>query len=240
MHASAIRLAELKHIFNKYPMNKTLIVVAGGLGTRMGSRVPKQFLLLGGRPILMRTLELFHSYDKNMPIVVGLPDEYRTYWEDLCRQEDCRVPHQLTPAGETRFHTVQKALEAAAPGGLVAVHDAVRPLVSRDTIERCFAEAGKTGAAIPCVEVPESLRQVSHGRSLAVDRNTFRLVQTPQVFQYEILTKAYLQEYNESFTDDAGVVEQAGYTVSIVEGNRENIKITTPEDLAYAGSLPGT
>lgn len=221
-------------------VKKTLIVVAGGQGTRMGSEIPKQFLLLSGRPILMRTMELFHAYDKNMPVVVGLPDEYRIYWEDLCRQEDFKVPHQLTMAGETRFHTVQKALKAVQAGGLVAVHDAVRPLVSQETIDRCFEQAGKTGAAIPCVDVPGSLRYGRHGRSLTVNRNTYLLVQTPQVFQYEILVKAYRQKYIESFTDDAGVVEKAGYTVSMVQGNRENLKITTPEDLAYAESLQGT
>ena len=218
-------------------VKKTLVVVAGGLGTRMGSEIPKQFLLLGGRPILMLTMDLFYRYDNNMPIILGLPDKYTTYWEDLCRQQNFKIPHQLTPAGETRFHTVQNALEAVQPGCLVAVHDAVRPLVSRETVERCFDRAVKTGAAIPCVKVPESLRKVGQGRSLAVDRNTYRLVQTPQVFQYYMLIKAYRQEYDESFTDDAGVVEKAGYSVSLVEGNHENLKITTPQDLARAESL---
>ena len=221
-------------------MNKTLIVVAGGQGTRMGSQIPKQFHLLGGRPILMRTMELFQDFDKNMPIIVGLPDEYLATWEEVCQKENFMVPHQITAAGETRFHTVQNALEAVQKGSLIAVHDAVRPLVSLDTIDRCFIEAGKTGAAIPCVELPESLRQVKQGRSMAVDRNTFRLVQTPQVFQYEILIEAYQQRYHDSFTDDAGVVEKAGYKVSIVEGKRENLKITTPQDLAYAESLLGS
>ena len=218
-------------------MEKALIVVAGGLGTRMGSEIPKQFVRLGGRPILMRTMELFHRYDRKMSIVVGLPEEYRAYWKDLCRKENFEVPHQLTPAGKTRFHTVKHALEAVQPGCLVAIHDAVRPLVSRETIERCFDQAGKTGAAIPCVEVRESLRQVSQGRSLSVDRDTYRLVQTPQVFQYEILAKAYRQDYEKSFTDDAGVVEKAGYPVSLVEGNHENLKITTPQDLTRAEAL---
>jgi len=218
-------------------IQKTLIVVAGGTGSRMGSKIPKQFLLLAGKPVMMRTLEIFHEYDNDIYMIVGLPDEYTGYWEELCRKEGFGLKHSVTPAGETRFHTVRNALAETLPGSLVAIHDAVRPLVSTATIHRCFEKALLTGAAIPCVNVPESLRRTGQGRSQAVDRSTYKLVQTPQIFHHDIITKAYRQEYEKSFTDDAGVVERDGHGVSVVEGNRENIKITTPQDLACAEAL---
>jgi len=218
-------------------MKKTLIVVAGGRGIRMGSELPKQFLYLRGRPILMQTLDLFHRYDPGIPIVLGLPEAYMEYWEDLCRKMDFNIPHRITPGGKTRFYTVRKALQQAVPGSMIAVHDAVRPFASRDTIDRCFDAAGKEGAAIPCVEVPGSLREVRQGKSVWVDRQFYRLVQTPQVFDHDILIRSYRQAYEDAFTDDASVVEKAGFPVSLVEGNRENLKITTPEDLVYAEAL---
>jgi 2-C-methyl-D-erythritol 4-phosphate cytidylyltransferase len=218
-------------------MKKTAIVVAGGQGVRMGSGLPKQFLHLGGQPLLMHTIDLFHRYDKSINIVVGLAENYMSYWEDLCRQLNFTIPHRKSPGGETRFHTVQKALQEVAAGSIVAIHDAVRPLVTRETINRCFDTARRSGAAIPCVDVPESLREVGQGKSKWVDRRSYRLVQTPQVFQYEILINAYQQSYEDAFTDDASVVEKAGYDVALVAGNHENVKITTPEDLIFAESI---
>ena len=218
-------------------IRKTLIVVAGGKGSRMGKEIPKQFLPLSGRPVLMRTIDLFFAYDRDMDIFVGLPREYTSYWGELCHKEGFNIKHRITPAGETRFHTVRNALGEATPGSLVAIHDAVRPLVSQDTIGRCFEKALLTGAAIPCIRVPESLRQSVRGKSIPVDREMFRLVQTPQVFHHDIIMRAYKQDYEDSFTDDAGVVEKSGHAVSLVEGNPENIKITKPQDLACAEAL---
>jgi 2-C-methyl-D-erythritol 4-phosphate cytidylyltransferase len=218
-------------------IQKTLIVVAGGKGSRMGTEIPKQFLPLSGRPVLMRTIDLFIAYDRDMDVIVGLPQENVAYWKELCRKMEFNIRHRITPAGETRFHTVRNALGETAPGSLVAIHDAVRPLVSHDTISRCFEKAVLTGAAIPCIPVPESLRQSVAGRSITVDREMFRLVQTPQVFHHDVICNAYRQEYDDSFTDDAGVVEKTGHRVSLVEGNPENIKITTPQDLVCAEAL---
>jgi 2-C-methyl-D-erythritol 4-phosphate cytidylyltransferase len=218
-------------------MKKTLIVVAGGRGERMGSDLPKQFLPLAGRPILMHTMDLFHRYDSKMSIILGLPDRFRDYWEDLCSSTGFAIPHIITPGGRTRFHTVKEALECTHSRSLIAIHDSVRPLVSKDTIDSCFHQAGMTGAAIPCIDISESLREIRHDRSISVDRTSYRLVQTPQVYKHDILVKSYQQDYDGSFTDDASVVEKAGYQVSIVKGNEENIKITAPGDIAYAESI---
>lgn len=221
-------------------MKKTVIVVAGGKGVRMGPELPKQFMQLGGQPVLMHTMDLFHRYDSNINIVLGLAEENIPRWEYLCKKLDFKIPHRITPGGETRFHTVKKALEEVSRDSIVAIHDAVRPLVSRDTIDRCFDAAVRSGAAIPCVKVPETLREIRQGKNIGVDRRSFRLVQTPQVFFYDILIKAYKQEYLDVFTDDASVVEKAGYPVSLVEGNPENLKITSPADLIYAESILGS
>ena len=218
-------------------MKKTVIVVAGGQGVRVGSELPKQFLHLGGRPLLMHTIDLFHRYDRYIDIVVGLAEKYMSHWEDLCREFKFNIPHRVAPGGETRFLTVKKALPEVSRGSIVAIHDAVRPLVTRDTIDRCFDAALKNGAVIPCVEVPESLREIRQGKNKPVDRRSFRLVQTPQVFNYDIILEAYQQVYDDAFTDDASVVEKAGYPVLLVKGNHENLKITTPEDLIYAESI---
>ena len=218
-------------------MRKTLIIVAGGRGERMGSDLPKQFLPLAGQPILMHTMDLFHRYDNKMSIILGLPDRFRDYWEDICSTAGFAIPHIITPGGQTRFHTVKEALERTDEPSLIAIHDSVRPLVSKDTIDSCFDQAVRTGAAIPCIDISESLREIRHDRSISVDRSSYRLVQTPQVFRPDILIKSYQQDYDVSFTDDASVVEKAGYQVSIVNGNDENIKITTPGDITYAESI---
>jgi 2-C-methyl-D-erythritol 4-phosphate cytidylyltransferase len=218
-------------------MDKTIIVVAGGQGMRFNSDKPKQFLYIRERPILMHTIDLFHHYDRKMQIIVCIPDKYSPYWDSVCQQFHFEVPHTLSPGGETRYHTVKNALPGISQGNLVGIHDAVRPLVYRSTIDRCFEEAEKNGAAIPCVRVNSTIRKITEEGSQCVDREKLRFVQTPQVFQYDILIKGYEQEYSESFTDDASVVEKAGYPVSLVEGNRENIKITGPEDLVFAEAV---
>lgn len=213
------------------------IIVAGGSGTRMGGDTPKQFLLLQGIPILMHTINCFYNYDNSIEIIVALPNAEVEHWHLLCAEHKFTIPHNIVNGGFTRFHSVKNALTLVTKESLVAIHDGVRPLVHHNTIERCFAQAQQTGAAIPVIECFESVRQIVGDKSIAVDRNNYRLVQTPQVFKSDILLAAYNQPYLTQFTDDASVVEHNGNTISLVEGNRENIKITTPVDLQIAETL---
>ena len=212
-------------------MNKYIIIVAGGKGLRMGSDIPKQFLLLVGKPVLMRTIETFYNYDKHIHIILVLPVEYQVYWKDLCNQYYFNIPVQIASGGETRFHSVKNGLDLIAGDGLVGVHDGIRPFVSEAVISRCYKEAGEKQAVIPVIDVYETIRQLQDGGSVTVPRNLYKLVQTPQVFRVSLLKRAYRQSYSSSFTDDASVVEALGEKISLVEGNRENIKITTPFDL---------
>jgi 2-C-methyl-D-erythritol 4-phosphate cytidylyltransferase len=218
-------------------MQKTIIIVAGGQGMRFKSEKPKQFLYLKDRPIIMHTIDLFHYYDRGMQIILGVSEKYFSYWESICDQLHFDVPVILSPGGETRYHTVQNALPRVTEGNLTGIHDAVRPLVYRHTIDRCYEEAKRYGAAIPCVPVHSTIREITGEGSRWINREKLRVVQTPQVFRYDILTRAYEQEYSSSFTDDASVAESAGFPVKLVKGNPENIKITTPEDLVFAEAL---
>lgn len=212
-------------------MKQSVIIVAGGKGERMNSAIPKQFLEIGGKLVLMHTLEAFHRYDKTLKIILVLPETQFVFWEELCRKHAFAISHQAIAGGTTRFYSVKNGLQAVEEPGLVAVHDGVRPLVSRETIERCFTAAEASGAAVPVIDLVDSIRQISGDDSVAVDRNLFKLVQTPQVFDVELLKNAYQQEFSPAFTDDASVVEALGHKVRLVEGNRENIKITTEFDL---------
>ena len=221
-------------------MHKYAIIVAGGKGERMGASTPKQFLKLSGKPILMHTLEKFKQTVPTIEIILALPENQFDFWEELCyKYEFVNTPHQIVKGGETRFHSVQNALNLIKEEGIIAIHDGVRPLVSPQTIETCFYEAEKSGNAIPVVDVVESLRHVSKQdkTNKAVARSCYKLVQTPQCFTSEIILKAYKQEFDISFTDDASVVEKLGETINLVEGNKENIKITTAEDLLIAESF---
>lgn len=223
-------------------MKKYAIVVAGGKGLRMGSEIPKQFIPLLGRPILMRTLEAFHAYDEHVELIVVLPVVQQDYWKELCRVHKFSIPYRLADGGETRFHSVANGL-AHVPDeetdALVAVHDGVRPFVSPKVIAACYESAFLERAAIPVVEVVETLRHLKsdEGDSETVNRAYYRLVQTPQTFRVDVLKAAYRQTYRPFFTDDASVVEAAGISVKLVQGNRENIKITTPFDLKIAEAL---
>lgn len=199
----------------------------------MKASVPKQFLLIDGRPILMHTIEKFQASVPELSMIVVLPAEHLNTWKDLCAEHHFDVSHQTVQGGETRFHSVKNGLSQLS-SGLVAVHDGVRPLVSKETILRCFEEAGRAGAAIPVVPSSESVRVVANFSSKALDRSTIRMVQTPQCFRYEWMKEAFDQDFRESFTDCASVLEAAGFSVSLVEGNPENIKITHPADLALA------
>lgn len=213
--------------------NKAVIIVAGGKGLRMGGDIPKQFLVVNGKPILMHTIQRFYDYDPSIQIVVVLPKDQQAYWDDLCQQYHFDLPFTVADGGVERFHSVLNGLAMVnSEIQLIGVHDGVRPYVSIEVIQRCYEAATTHGAAIPVTEVFETLRHLTpDGASLTVPRSEYRLVQTPQVFQANLLRKAYQQPFTPAFTDDASVVEALGYTIALVEGNRENIKITTKADL---------
>lgn len=218
-------------------MNTLAIIVAGGSGRRMRSAVPKQFLSLGGRPVLLRTVELFASRPATRVVVV-LPSEHIERWGALCLAHGFRAPHEVCAGGATRWQSVRNGLARHRGEELVAIHDGVRPLVSQDTIDRALRAAEQFGAATPALEPVESVRILGHdGTSSSVDRRLVRLVQTPQCFRADIILRAYQQTEQATFTDDCAVCEAAGYSITLVEGNPENLKLTTPDDLARAELL---
>lgn len=223
-------------------MKPYAIIVAGGKGLRMGGEVPKQFLPIGGKPVLMRTIEAFRQALEGVEIVLVLPAEQHAYWHELCREYGFDSPRRIAPGGETRFHSVLGGL-ALLPDdaeAVVGVHDGVRPFVSADTIRRCYAAAAEGKAVVPVVPVVETVRQVMpDGTSVTRSRGEYRLVQTPQTFPLMLLKEAYRQPFTEFFTDDASVVEALGHSIEMIEGNRENIKLTTPADLRFVDGLIG-
>jgi len=215
-----------------------VIIVAGGKGLRMGTDIPKQFLPIGGKPVLMRTLERFREYSEALQIILVLPKDQQDYWKELCKEYNFNVEYLLADGGQTRFHSVQHGL-AFIPDdaeGVVGVHDGVRPFPSIDVIKRCYETARETKAVVPVVPVVETIRKIGI-TSHTVPRNDYRLVQTPQTFDIQLLKAANQQPYKDDFTDDASVVESYGQTITLVDGNRENIKITTPFDLKIASLL---
>jgi 2-C-methyl-D-erythritol 4-phosphate cytidylyltransferase len=233
-------------------MKKHVVIVAGGKGMRMNTTLPKQFIPIGGLPILMHTIEAFFRYDNKINIILVLPKDDISFWENLCKKHSFSINHKIAQGGETRFHSVMNGLQEIKETGLVAVHDGVRPFVSAKMIERCFETARQKNNAVPVVEPTDSIRKIENGRNFAVNRADFKLVQTPQVFDVEMLKKAYekatptsLKEaYSNDakspvgdlgvFTDDASVFTFAGHEINLVEGERENIKITTAFDLIIA------
>ena len=218
-------------------MKKYIIIVAGGKGLRMGGDIPKQFLPVCGKPVLMRTLEAFHAYDASMRLILVLPVSQQAYWKQLCEEYQFNLAHEIADGGETRFHSVKNGLALIKEDGLVGVHDGVRPFVSQEVIARCYDEALSLKAVIPVVGVVETVRHLTDEGSETVSRDQYKLVQTPQVFDVALLRRAYEQTYTDMFTDDASVVEALGENVYLVEGNRENIKLTTPFDLKLAELL---
>ena len=218
-------------------MKKYIIIVAGGKGLRMGGDIPKQFLPVCGKPVLMRTLEAFHAYDASMRLILVLPVSQQAYWKQLCEEYQFELVHEIANGGETRFHSVKNGLALVEEDGLVGVHDGVRPFVSQEVITRCYEEAVSLKAVIPVIGVVETVRHLTEEGSETVPRDQYKLVQTPQVFDVALLRRAYQQEYTDLFTDDASVVEALGEKVYLVEGNRENIKLTTPFDLKLAELL---
>ncbi len=218
-------------------MKTFALILAGGKGLRMGADLPKQFLLLAGKPVLMHTLEAFHKADPKTELILVLPAEHQAYWTELCVKFNFTLKHRIATGGAVRFDSVRNGLKLIQEEGLIAVHDGVRPLVSPALINRCFAKALEKGAVIPVFELAESIRRIQGDRSFAEDRSLYRTVQTPQTFRSELLKKAYEQPYRALFTDDASVVEATGYEISLLEGHRENIKITHPQDLLLAEQL---
>ena len=216
-----------------------IIIVAGGKGLRMGSDIPKQFLPIGGKPVLMRTLERFREYSPTLQIILVLPQAQQEYWNQLCKDYDFKVEYVLADGGETRFHSVQNGL-AKIPDdseGVVGIHDGVRPFPSIDVIRNCYETARTAKAVIPVISVVETVRHLQGDTSVTVPRSDYRLVQTPQTFDIQLLKAANKQPYNDGFTDDASVVEAFGFNITLVEGNRENIKITTPYDIVVAEAI---
>ena len=245
-------------------MKKYAIIVAGGKGIRMSTELPKQFIPINDKPLLMITLEAFCRYDNELELIVVLPVAQQEYWRTLCKQYGFSVSHRIANGGETRFHSVKNGLMLIpdTEESLVAIHDGVRPFVSQKTISEAFKCAEKQGTAVPAINPVDSVRQLTGAvgaglvpalapnsavgtglvpalapQSAALDRTTLKMVQTPQVFKSFLLKEAYLQEYTPSFTDDASVVEKCGHPIILTEGNRENIKITTPLDLQIAEAI---
>ena len=216
-----------------------VIIVAGGKGLRMGSDIPKQFLPIGGKPVLMRTIERFREYSGDLKIILVLPEAQQDYWQELCKKYNFQIEYQLANGGQTRFHSVQNGL-ALVPDdaeGVVGVHDGVRPFPCIEVIRNCYETARRKKAVIPVIPVVETVRHLEGEGSVTVPRGDYRLVQTPQTFDIQLLKAANRQPYNDGFTDDASVVESYGHAITLVEGNRENIKITTPYDIVVAEAI---
>jgi 2-C-methyl-D-erythritol 4-phosphate cytidylyltransferase len=215
-------------------LSNSVIIAGGGTGTRMNAKIPKQFLLLKDEPVIIHIIKRFFNYENKIEIIVVLPAAQIEFWENMRRDFKFNIPHTVVVGGDTRFHSVKNGLDAIKTNGLTAVHDAVRPLVSNKLISNCFETAAKKHSVVPVIELSESLRIISGNDSSGCNRELYRLVQTPQVFKTSILKKAYQQPYSEYFTDDASVVESIGEKISLVKGDKENIKITSPLDLVVA------
>ena len=221
-------------------MNLYALIVAGGSGKRMGTEIPKQFLELSGKPVLIRTIEKFWLFDASIKIITVLPEDQLEYWEELQKKHSFSIPCIVVKGGPARFFSVKNGLEKIEDNSLVAIHDGVRPLVSIDTIKRSFEAAQKFGNAVPVISPADSVRMITEKGNIPVNRQFLRIIQTPQVFDSKLIKKAYLQDYNPEFTDDASLLEKTGEAIHLVEGNRENLKITNPGDLAVAEALYNT
>lgn len=217
--------------------NRNIIIVAGGTGSRMNPDIPKQFLPLDGLPVLMHTINAFLKFDPSARIIIALPREFYSFWNTLCLKYNFQVRHEFTEGGETRTQSVKNALALIPASGYTAIHDAVRPLVSEGTIRRAFKDAKIFGNAVPVIPVNESVRRTKGKSSTAIPRDTLYIVQTPQVFRTGLIKKAYSSVGRDDYTDDATVLETTGENIHLSEGNRENIKITYPNDLLIAEVL---
>ncbi len=215
-------------------LNKAVVIVAGGSGKRMGLETPKQFIVVAGKPLLMHTILRFYNYDPNIFVVLVLPFDHIETWNRLCSCYRFTIAHQVVHGGDERYFSVKSGLEKISNDCLVAIHDGVRPLVSKQVIANTFQAAATHGGAIPVISPSESIRQLHENKSAPVDRNRFVLVQTPQIFKAGLIKEAYDIPYQPGFTDDATVFEAGGHTVHLEEGNVENIKITRPADITFA------
>ena len=213
------------------------IIVGGGSGKRMQNSVAKQFLLLKDKPVLMHTILAFHNSIFNPEIILVLNADLHQQWEELCFKHNFNIPHQIIRGGEQRFHSVRNGLMAIKDEGIVAIHDAVRPLASSKLIANAYEAAEQMGNAVTCIKPSDSVRKIKDKESKIINRDELVLIQTPQTFEISQLRTAYQQHYKAKFTDDASVVEKAGFKINLIEGERNNIKITYPEDLELAGFL---
>ena len=214
----------------------SIIIVAGGKGLRMGSDIPKQFLMLKSRPVIMHTIRAFYDWDNNCEFIVVLPSGQQSYWQLLVSQYEFDIPVKITTGGNTRFESVKKGLLKSS-GEIIGIHDGVRPLVSQKTIKNCYDVSNNYGNAIPCIPINDSIRVVENGKNKTTDRSKYFRIQTPQVFKRAVIMKGFEQNFSKEFTDDASVIEKTGETIQLVEGNEENLKITTPFDLKIAESI---
>ncbi len=214
----------------------TFIITAGGIGKRMGGAIPKQFLLLNDKPILMHTIEHLHAFDPAAELIVTLPQDYLTDWDEMCQKYEFTIKHIVISGGQERFDSIKNALEKAT-GDWIAVHDGVRPFVSKSVLNQLLVEVKSYRAVIPVIPVKETLRIADGETNATVQRDHYRVVQTPQIFEAKLIKKAYEQKYTTAFTDDASVVESIGARVHLIAGNDENIKITNPLDLSVAAII---
>lgn len=220
-------------------MQKAAVLVAGGRGTRMGAPISKQYLPIAGLPILMHTLSVFHQVDSAIELILVIPKDDFAYWTELCQKFQFRIPHQLVAGGNSRFQSVKNGISAISfEEGLVAIHDGVRPFVNESVIQESFDKAAETGSAVAVIALKDSIRKLTDdGKNFYQDRQYFRLVQTPQTFDLKRIRKAFQVTELPQFTDDATVYEHQGWEVTLISGNPDNIKITTPEDMDYAAYL---
>jgi len=214
-------------------MKHSLIITAGGIGKRMGDKIPKQFLCLNDKPILIHTLELFYAFNPLFEIIITLPSDWISHWENLIKTHQTKIPHKIVNGGTERFHSVKNAIEKST-GKVVWIHDGVRPLVSNKTLNRLLLKINDFDAVIPCLKIKESLREIKTDFTYPINRDKIIIVQTPQVFKKEVIKKSYEKSYEDSFTDDASLVQENGYEIKTIHGNQENIKITSPKDLLIA------
>lgn len=218
-------------------MKKAVVIVAGGMGARMKHALPKQFMEIDSRPILFYTLQQFYLYDNEMQIILVLPDAHILFWKELIAALDFKIPHQICVGGETRYHSVKNGMEMVEKADYVAIHDGVRPFITPSFIDKLFYEAKQNGSAIPIKAINETIRKITDEYTEVLKRHELFLIQTPQVFKKDWLDKAYELPYNVAITDDALLIEQAGYKLHFTEGLISNIKITTPEDMILAKSI---
>ncbi len=212
-------------------MEKYVLIIAGGLGKRMNSSIPKQFIPIAGKPVLMHTIAKFKNYDPKINILVIIPRVHIRLWKDLCQEFGFAIEHQIISGGKERFYSVKNGLKQVPKDSLVLIHDGVRPLVSNETIERVVSTSIEKGNAIPFMDITQSVRKLSKGKSKAINRKDLKVIQTPQGFHSDLIKDVYAKRYRKSFTDDASVLEASGYEINLVKGNNKNMKITSSIDI---------